>query len=59
MIKANVSLSGNNTKKASSSSIKDFILLKQFNVCIHNPSIPIIKEVIWSPPSCSLVKMQC
>jgi hypothetical protein len=38
MIKANVSLSGNNTKKASSSSIIDFILLKQFNVCM-----------LWSP----------
>jgi hypothetical protein len=37
MIKANVSLSGNNTKKASSSSIRDFILLKKFNVCCNTP----------------------
>jgi ribonuclease HI len=50
MIKANVSLSGNNTRKVSSSSIRDFILLKNFNVCIHAPAAPILKEVLWLPP---------
>jgi hypothetical protein len=49
MIKAKVTLSGNNTRKVSSNSIRDFVLLKQFNVCIHHSSIPLIKEVIWSP----------
>ncbi|KAK2381212.1 hypothetical protein QL285_068838 [Trifolium repens] len=50
MIKANVSLSGNNTRKVSSSSIRDFILLKNFNVCIHALAVPILKEVLWIPP---------
>jgi hypothetical protein len=56
MIKANVTLSGNNSRKVSSNSIRDFVLLKQFNVCIHHSSIPLIKEVIWSPPSFLWIK---
>jgi ribonuclease HI len=50
MIIANVSLSGNNTRKTSSNSIRDFILLKHFKVCIHHPSLTVIKEILWTPP---------
>ena len=44
-----VALSGNNTAKASNSSIRDFTLLKKFNIRIKPPKPPIILEVIWSP----------
>jgi ribonuclease HI len=51
-----VALSGNNTSKASTSSIRDFILLKKFNIKIRPPKAPIIKEVIWSPPIIDWIK---
>ena len=51
-----VLLSGNNTTKASNSSIKDFVLLKKFNIKIKPPKPPIIKEVIWSPPIADWIK---
>jgi ribonuclease HI len=44
------SLTGNNTCKPSSNSIRDFILLKKFNICIHLPKIPFIREILWQPP---------
>ncbi|GAU50508.1 hypothetical protein TSUD_234280 [Trifolium subterraneum] len=50
MIIANTSMSGNNSKKTSSNSIRDFIVLKKFNVIIHHPKAPVLKEILWQPP---------
>jgi ribonuclease HI len=44
------SLTGNNTCKPSSNSIRDFIFLKKFNICIHQPKIPTLREILWQPP---------
>jgi len=49
-IASEASLSGNTTRKSSSSSITDFVTLKAFNVTIHPPNTPSIKEVFWMPP---------
>lgn len=56
MIIASTSLSGNTTRKTSTNSIRDFTVIKLFNVDIHHPRAPIIKEVIWSPPTPSWIK---
>jgi ribonuclease HI len=56
MIISNTSLSGNSTSKVSNNSIRDFIILKKFNVTIHHPKAPQIKEVIWHPPIHSWLK---
>jgi hypothetical protein len=53
---AGASLSGNNTKKVASNSIRDFIILKKFNVNIHNPKVFIVKEIVWQPPLLNCVK---
>ncbi|GAU28119.1 hypothetical protein TSUD_295560 [Trifolium subterraneum] len=50
MIIANTSLTGNNTCKPSSNSIRDFTFLKMFRICIHHPKVPILKEILWQPP---------
>ncbi|CAJ2668044.1 unnamed protein product [Trifolium pratense] len=55
-IQSNVSLAGNKTSCCSYSSITDFIILKKFNVSIHPPKAPVIKEVIWHPPFGQWVK---
>ncbi|GAU38423.1 hypothetical protein TSUD_396030 [Trifolium subterraneum] len=49
MITASTVMTGNNTSKTSSNSIRDFIILKHFKVNIHHPRAPVIKEVIWHP----------
>ncbi|KAK2388551.1 hypothetical protein QL285_062226 [Trifolium repens] len=46
----NTMLTGNNTSKVSSNSIKDFSFLKKFNITIHCPKLTMLKEVIWNPP---------
>lgn len=56
MIIANTSIAGNATWKTSTNSIRDFIIIKTFNVSTHQPRAPIIKEVIWSPPLQSWIK---
>ncbi|GAU51630.1 hypothetical protein TSUD_414540 [Trifolium subterraneum] len=53
---ASTSLSGNNSKKTSSNSIRDFIILKHFNVTTHHPKTPVIKEIIWQPPLFNWIK---
>jgi ribonuclease HI len=53
---ASTSLSGNNTKKVASNSIRDYIILKKFNVNIHNPKVSIVKEIVWQPPLLNCVK---
>jgi ribonuclease HI len=49
MIIFNTSLSGNNTCKLSSNSIRDFSFLKLFRISIHHPRAPFLKEVYWQP----------
>jgi len=56
MIISSTTLAGNTTKKTSSNSIRDFTLIKLFNVSVHHPRAPIIKEVMWHPPPQSWVK---
>lgn len=34
----------------------DFQILKKFNISIHPPKAPVIKEVIWHPPLINWVK---
>ncbi|KAK2364401.1 hypothetical protein QL285_089276 [Trifolium repens] len=50
LIIAGTALSGNNTRKPSSNSIRDFSLLKLFRITIHHPNVPILKEILWHPP---------
>ncbi|GAU35013.1 hypothetical protein TSUD_103360 [Trifolium subterraneum] len=50
LIIANTSLTGNNTCKPSSNSIRDFTFLKLFRISIKHPKTPVIKEVCWEPP---------
>jgi hypothetical protein len=47
MIISNTSLSGNNTAKHSSNSIRNFTFLKIFRVIIHHPKVHVLKEVCW------------
>jgi ribonuclease HI len=56
IIIACTTLSGNKTLKSSSNSIGDFTFLKIFRINIHEPRIPVIKEVIWQPPSVNWIK---
>jgi ribonuclease HI len=56
IIIACTTLSGNKTLKASSNSMSDFTFLKIFRIDIHHPRIPVIKEVIWQPPSVNWIK---
>ena len=39
-----------NCPNATCVSMSDFILLKKFNITLHPPKAPIIKEVFWNPP---------
>jgi ribonuclease HI len=56
LIKSNTSLLGNYTKKVANNSIRDFTILKHFNVNNHPPKQPEIKEIIWQPPPTSWIK---
>jgi ribonuclease HI len=56
LISSSTTMTGNNTKKVSSNSIRDFSFLKFFNITIHNPKVPCLKEVIWIPPSLNWIK---
>ncbi|GAU35138.1 hypothetical protein TSUD_394640 [Trifolium subterraneum] len=50
IIIASTALTGNNTCKPYSNSLRDFAFLKRFRVNIHHPKAQIIKEVRWEPP---------
>jgi hypothetical protein len=50
LIIADTALSGNNTSKPSSNSIRDFSLLKLFRITILHSSVPVLKEILWHPP---------
>jgi ribonuclease HI len=56
MIIVNTAMSGNNTKKLSSNSIRDFTFLKYFNIMIHQPKATFLKEVYWHPPLTNWLK---
>jgi hypothetical protein len=56
MIIASTSLTGNNTSKSSTNSMRDFTLLKQFNVNIHHSRAPYSREILWHPPLLNWVK---
>ncbi|KAK2424264.1 hypothetical protein QL285_034644 [Trifolium repens] len=47
---SSTTLTGNNTCKVSSNSIRDFSFLKLFRITIHHSRVPILKEVCWQPP---------
>jgi ribonuclease HI len=50
LIISNTSLTGNNTAKSSSTSMRDFTFLKLFSISIHQPRQSYLLEVIWQPP---------
>lgn len=56
LIIASTSLSGNNTCKTSSNSIRDFSFLKMFRISIHHSRPNILKEVLWNPPLLTWLK---
>jgi ribonuclease HI len=56
MIIASTSLTGNNTSKSSSNSMRDFTFLKQFSINIHHPRVPYSREILWHPPLLNWVK---
>jgi ribonuclease HI len=49
-ILSNTSITGNKTSCISSSSMRDFMILKRLNVNLHPPKPTIVKEVLWQPP---------
>lgn len=51
------SISGNNTKLCSRINMTEFVFLKAFNINIHPPRAPVIKEVIWNPPNFHWLKV--
>jgi hypothetical protein len=53
---SSTAMSGNNTKKLASNSIRDFTFLKCFNIHIHQPRTTFTKEVYWHPPLMNWVK---
>jgi ribonuclease HI len=56
LIQAGTFLSGNNTRKVSSNSVKDLLFLKKFDINLHPPRPPLVKEIIWHPPLPSWLK---
>jgi hypothetical protein len=40
-------LFGSRTRKVFNSSMRDFTILKKFNIDIHPPKTPTVKEVLW------------
>jgi ribonuclease HI len=49
-------MSGNNTCKTSSNSMRDFSFLKAFRISIHHSRPNILKEVLWQPPLLTWLK---
>ncbi|CAJ2637539.1 unnamed protein product [Trifolium pratense] len=56
LIIASTALTGNNTSKSSSNSIRDFTFLKIFRITIHVPKTPVLREIIWQPPLLNWIK---
>lgn len=57
LIIAKVSNAGNNTKKTARGDMLEFSNLKACKVNIKPPKAPTIKEVIWSPPLPTWIKV--
>ncbi|GAU32780.1 hypothetical protein TSUD_152280 [Trifolium subterraneum] len=55
-ISANTLIAGNRTSLCSNASLSDFRILKHFNISIHPPRAPSIKEIFWKPPCAGWVK---
>lgn len=55
----NVSLSARNSILPASSAMKEFTILKVFNVSINPPKMLIVKEVFWCPPIVGWIKGNC
>lgn len=53
------SLARNNSKTTSHVNIHDFVYLKFFKVSLRPPKAPWILEVIWKPPLCGWIKINC
>ncbi|GAU17935.1 hypothetical protein TSUD_330600 [Trifolium subterraneum] len=53
---SSTSLTGSNTSKASSNSIRDFSFLKYFKIEIHQPKQTYLREVCWQPPGADWLK---
>ncbi|GAU48979.1 hypothetical protein TSUD_245700 [Trifolium subterraneum] len=53
---SSTSLTGSNTSKASSNSIRDFSFLKYFKIEIHHPKQTYLREVCWQPPGADWLK---
>jgi hypothetical protein len=43
-------------KKVASNSIRDFTILKHFNVSIHHSNAPMVKEIMWEAPLINWLK---
>ena len=56
---ANVSLSASNSNLPASSNIKEFSILKAFNVSINPSRLLLVKEVLWCPPLPGWIKGNC
>lgn len=56
---ANVSLSASNSNLSASFAIREFTILKDFNVTIHPPRMLLEKEVIWCPQIACWIKGNC
>lgn len=56
---ANVSLSASNYNLSASFAIREFTILKDFNVTIHPPRMLLEKEVIWCPQIACWIKGNC
>lgn len=56
LIISGASLTGNVTNLAAKSCIKEFVILKHFDVKINPPKPHLIKEVLWTPPFFNWVK---
>jgi len=57
LIISKVSLAGNLTTKTAAANIYEFTIMKSCKVNIRPPRAPSIKEIIWSPPLPSWIKI--
>ncbi|XP_039682967.1 uncharacterized protein [Medicago truncatula] len=57
LIISKVSLAGNLTSKTAAANIYEFTIMKSCKVNIRPPRAPSIKEIIWSPPLPSWIKI--
>jgi ribonuclease HI len=56
LITAATYLSGHNTLKTSTNSIRDFSFMKQFRISLHPSHPTTLREVLWLPPMTNWIK---